>query len=265
MARTATRQTADGPEKKSKVEPERKIARVAPSSLGPHKPTQAPTTRTFGNLMAMQGVDGDNGLASRIASGMTVSEQPEKVLMGPPAAPGPKAASDDQTFKDAQKHSLIQQGPPIRSGFLTNPWVTAKLPNGKSPAKEEDALALLAFAASSTASWRPKNVDRRRSSNDSTSSTGSLSEVGGAVRLSASDAAKKIAKKPKKPRKAYSIAGRPRARGEYKCGRCGFLPKKAKHSCEVENARRAQGLAFSPVTEMEDENDEDEDDEVFAR
>jgi len=38
-------------------------------------------------------------------------------------------------------------------------------------------------------------------------------------------------KKAKKDRKAYSTAGRPRKRGEYKCGKCGFMPKKGKHSC----------------------------------
>ena len=36
----------------------------------------------------------------------------------------------------------------------------------------------------------------------------------------------------KKDRKTYSTAGRPRVRGEYKCGKCGFMPKKAKHDCE---------------------------------
>lgn len=38
--------------------------------------------------------------------------------------------------------------------------------------------------------------------------------------------------KKKKDRKTYSTAGRPRVRGEYKCGKCGFMPKKAKHDCE---------------------------------
>jgi len=37
--------------------------------------------------------------------------------------------------------------------------------------------------------------------------------------------------KKKKDRKAYSTAGRPRVRGEYKCGKCGFMPKKTKHDC----------------------------------
>ena len=35
-------------------------------------------------------------------------------------------------------------------------------------------------------------------------------------------------KKDKKDRKTYSTAGRPRSRGEYKCGKCGFYPKKEK-------------------------------------
>ena len=43
--------------------------------------------------------------------------------------------------------------------------------------------------------------------------------------------------KKKKIRKAYSVAGRPRQRGEYKCGRCGFFPKAAKHSCIEEKAK----------------------------
>jgi len=45
--------------------------------------------------------------------------------------------------------------------------------------------------------------------------------------------------KKKKPRKQYSTAGRPRNRGQYKCGKCGFKPKKAKHDCEAEKIRRA--------------------------
>jgi hypothetical protein len=53
----------------------------------------------------------------------------------------------------------------LQSGFLANPWATGKLVNGKSPAKEEDAMVLLAFASSVTSSWKPKNVERRRSSN----------------------------------------------------------------------------------------------------
>ena len=43
--------------------------------------------------------------------------------------------------------------------------------------------------------------------------------------------------KKKKDRKAYSTAGRPRVRGEYKCGKCGFMPKKTKHNCEHEKAK----------------------------
>jgi rubrerythrin len=35
-------------------------------------------------------------------------------------------------------------------------------------------------------------------------------------------------KRDKKDRKAYSTAGRPRIRGQYKCGKCGFAPKKQK-------------------------------------
>lgn len=35
-------------------------------------------------------------------------------------------------------------------------------------------------------------------------------------------------KKDKKDRKTYSTAGRPRQRGEYKCGKCGYYPKKEK-------------------------------------
>lgn len=41
---------------------------------------------------------------------------------------------------------------------------------------------------------------------------------------------------PRKDRKAYSTAGRPRVRGEYKCGKCGFMPKKSKHDCDIERA-----------------------------
>jgi len=214
--------------------------------------------------MAMQGLDGDHALAPRHSTSINVSEhQPAKGLMGPPAVPGSKSDSMQQqalTVKSVQKHNVFQKGPPVRSGFLTNPWGVGKLVNGKSPAKEEDAMVLLAFASSATSSWKPKNVDRRRTSNSSVSSMDSVSsassEVGGPMRSSSSgDAAKKAgAHKKKKPRKAYSIAGRPRARGEYKCGRCGYLPKKAKHNCEVENAKRAAGLPFSAV--MEDEKGE---------
>jgi len=33
-------------------------------------------------------------------------------------------------------------------------------------------------------------------------------------------------------RRSYSTAGRPRVRGEYKCGKCGFYPKKSRHDCD---------------------------------
>lgn len=46
--------------------------------------------------------------------------------------------------------------------------------------------------------------------------------------------------KTKKDRKTYSTAGRPRVRGEYKCGKCGFMPKKAKHDCEAERSKRLE-------------------------
>ena len=62
-----------------------------------------------------------------------------------------------------------------------------------------------------------------------------------AKRKGAASAAKGSAKKKttegRKDRKAYSTAGRPRVRGEYKCGKCGFMPKKQKHDCAVERAR----------------------------
>ena len=54
--------------------------------------------------------------------------------------------------------------------------------------------------------------------------------------------------KKKKVRKAYSVAGRPRQRGEYKCGRCGFFPKAAKHSCIEEKARMDEGRAAKKLT-----------------
>eukprot|EP00035_Acanthoeca_spectabilis_P021294 m.437410 g.437410 ORF g.437410 m.437410 type:complete len:326 (+) comp18111_c0_seq1:85-1062(+) len=46
-------------------------------------------------------------------------------------------------------------------------------------------------------------------------------------------------KKDKKDRKTYSTAGRPRQRGEYKCGKCGYYPKKEKHDCLKELANRS--------------------------
>eukprot|EP00038_Savillea_parva_P001948 m.108729 g.108729 ORF g.108729 m.108729 type:complete len:346 (+) comp10669_c1_seq1:36-1073(+) len=50
-------------------------------------------------------------------------------------------------------------------------------------------------------------------------------------------------KKDKKDRKTYSTAGRPRSRGEYKCGKCGFYPKKEKHDCQKELAKQAKEKA----------------------
>ena len=64
----------------------------------------------------------------------------------------------------------------------------------------------------------------------------------------------------KKPRKQYSTAGRPRNRGQYKCGKCGFKPKKAKHDCEVEKIRRAKLKAAGKGSE-DDNYDDDDDDE----
>eukprot|EP00041_Stephanoeca_diplocostata_P004741 m.49547 g.49547 ORF g.49547 m.49547 type:complete len:347 (-) comp15330_c0_seq1:437-1477(-) len=51
----------------------------------------------------------------------------------------------------------------------------------------------------------------------------------------------------KKDRKVYSTAGRPRQRGEYKCGKCGFYPKKEKHDCDEERQKLEKaGLHVEP-------------------
>mmetsp|Transcript_34396 Transcript_34396/g.103704 ORF Transcript_34396/g.103704 Transcript_34396/m.103704 type:complete len:325 (-) Transcript_34396:219-1193(-) len=47
-------------------------------------------------------------------------------------------------------------------------------------------------------------------------------------------------RKDKKDRKTYSTTNRPRVRGEYKCGKCGFYPKKEKHDCLKEIARKSR-------------------------
>eukprot|EP00730_Choanoeca_flexa_P008683 TRINITY_DN12520_c0_g5_i1.p1 TRINITY_DN12520_c0_g5~~TRINITY_DN12520_c0_g5_i1.p1 ORF type:complete len:373 (+),score=38.08 TRINITY_DN12520_c0_g5_i1:158-1276(+) len=44
------------------------------------------------------------------------------------------------------------------------------------------------------------------------------------------------------PRKAASSS----KRGEYRCGRCGFFPKKTKHNCNLERARRQAAGEFVP-------------------
>lgn len=49
---------------------------------------------------------------------------------------------------------------------------------------------------------------------------------------------------PRKDRKTYSTAGRPRVRGEYKCGKCGFYPKKSRHDCDDVKAKSAAGICI---------------------
>ena len=44
-------------------------------------------------------------------------------------------------------------------------------------------------------------------------------------------------------RKKYSVSGRPATRGGYKCGVCGFAPKKQKHDCTAEKAKTRAGKA----------------------
>lgn len=46
-------------------------------------------------------------------------------------------------------------------------------------------------------------------------------------------------------RKTYSTAGRPRVRGEYKCGKCGYYPKKARHDCDEVKAKAAAGIPIA--------------------
>lgn len=64
---------------------------------------------------------------------------------------------------------------------------------------------------------------------------------------------KKRAKKDKKDRKDNRTTSAPK-RGEYRCGKCGFFPKKAKHSCVMEKSKRAPGgpsLAIVPTENEE--------------
>eukprot|EP00049_Salpingoeca_infusionum_P005194 m.89198 g.89198 ORF g.89198 m.89198 type:complete len:445 (+) comp12884_c0_seq5:262-1596(+) len=48
------------------------------------------------------------------------------------------------------------------------------------------------------------------------------------------------APKDKSAKKDKRTSSAPK-RGEYKCGKCGFFPKKAKHDCTLERARRSNG------------------------
>eukprot|EP00039_Didymoeca_costata_P016650 m.301413 g.301413 ORF g.301413 m.301413 type:complete len:777 (+) comp16426_c0_seq23:347-2677(+) len=41
-----------------------------------------------------------------------------------------------------------------------------------------------------------------------------------------------------KSRRPYNTENRPRIRGSYKCGECGFAPKKERHDCEAEKLKR---------------------------
>ena len=67
-------------------------------------------------------------------------------------------------------------------------------------------------------------------------------------------------------RKAYTVAGRPRKRGEYKCGRCGFLPKVAKHSCVEELAKLVKKLQNQDCEEeAEEEKVEEEEGREFEK
>eukprot|EP00050_Salpingoeca_kvevrii_P006677 m.290870 g.290870 ORF g.290870 m.290870 type:complete len:314 (+) comp12373_c0_seq1:145-1086(+) len=45
---------------------------------------------------------------------------------------------------------------------------------------------------------------------------------------------KKVKKEKKPPRKTATAS----KRGEYRCGKCGFFPKKSKHNCQLEKAKR---------------------------
>ena len=50
----------------------------------------------------------------------------------------------------------------------------------------------------------------------------------------------------KKERKTYSIYTRPKQRGEYTCGKCGFFPKATKHSC-IDGKATGAATAAVPV------------------
>lgn len=45
-------------------------------------------------------------------------------------------------------------------------------------------------------------------------------------------------KKPKKDKLTKKRTTSAPKRGEYRCGKCGFFPKKAKHNCAIEKAKR---------------------------
>ncbi len=82
---------------------------------------------------------------------------------------------------------------------------------------------------------------------------------GGASGGSASDAdmmdgserlsAKKEKRKEKRHsgQSSHSGGGSAPKRGEYKCGKCGFFPKKTKHNCNAEKAKR---IADGTLTEV---------------
>lgn len=53
-------------------------------------------------------------------------------------------------------------------------------------------------------------------------------------------------------RKSYSTAGRPRVRGKYKCGKCGFHPKTTKHDCDAEIQKKAKAQREASGSKCDD-------------
>lgn len=54
----------------------------------------------------------------------------------------------------------------------------------------------------------------------------------------------KKAKKEKKEKRDKRTTSAPK-RGEYRCGKCGYFPKKEKHDCAEECAKREESMAIN--------------------
>jgi len=110
--------------------------------------------------------------------------------------------------------------------------------NKNQPAQASSKRQLLADVDHTTPAG-PRTSPRKRMSLDGNlGGTPSQSDSSPAASDAPTSSQKK--KKERKERKDRRTTSAPK-RGEYRCGKCGFFPKKAKHSCIMEKQKRAPG------------------------
>lgn len=225
----------------------------------PHRPTKRqrapPSPATAMLLHAARVLDGDAGLPLDSSPSNLLRELDSSPggfnMMGPFSPPSPAGTPSRLLFSPKSEPRVMQQGLGVSpaSGMLTG----------------YDGLLADAHGPEIIGSiWKHSEMDRRKNASSTarrpllqqTTPMGkdSLDDMSSdpeplpestPVYKGKTSKSKSNHSEPRKDRKTYSTAGRPRVRGEYKCGKCGFYPKKSRHDCDEVKAKAAAGIPVS--------------------